>query len=172
MKIELVSSNPEYGKTWNRWRQEPVSLAFNPAEVITDEEAAQLLENQRGSFATLFEQEKTRWFARKDGLLVGTLSVEQINKRMLSASFGYQVSDEFAGQGIATTMVKQFVDQVFQETKLGRLIATVHKDHGASRRILKKNGFTEEGLLREYLILDGKRVDFYLYSILRSDPKR
>jgi RimJ/RimL family protein N-acetyltransferase len=34
---------------------------------------------------------------------------------------------------------------------------------------LEKTRFQREGLLRGYFILDGRRVDHYLYSLLRDE---
>ena len=35
--------------------------------------------------------------------------------------------------------------------------------------VLETVGFTREGRLRSYFVLDGKTVDNYLYAILRDD---
>ena len=55
------------------------------------------------------------------------------------------------------------------DSDIERLVATVHKDNIASHKILKKVGFTHEGTLRKYLIVQGERTDFEQYSFLRSD---
>ena len=42
-------------------------------------------------------------------------------------------------------------------------------DNSASQKVLKKVGFAREGRLRAYFVLEGTRVDNYLYAILRDD---
>src|SRR5690606_31841779 len=124
-----------------------------------------------GDFSQLNDHKNLRWFAVLNDLPVGTIGLDRINTRMKSASIGYQVGAEFAGKGLGTRMVREFIRAVFSETNIERLTATVHFENLASQRVLEKVGFIKEGLLRQYLIISGKRVDFYAYAILRDEFK-
>ena len=61
------------------------------------------------------------------------------------------------------------IDDVFTNTRLRRLEARCSVENRPSIRVLEKLDFNREGLLRAYFILDGQRVDNYLYALLRED---
>ncbi|MGV4965188.1 GNAT family N-acetyltransferase, partial [Priestia aryabhattai] len=41
--------------------------------------------------------------------------------------------------------------------------------NAASQKLIKKNGFIKEGLLRSYEFTCGKFDDLYMYSLLKQD---
>lgn len=59
--------------------------------------------------------------------------------------------------------------EVFLNTAIERLEARCATDNEASRKVLENVGFLREGYLRGYFVLGGKRVDNYLFAILRDD---
>ncbi|HYI25322.1 MAG TPA: GNAT family protein, partial [Thermomicrobiales bacterium] len=52
---------------------------------------------------------------------------------------------------------------------LGRLEAVAAVDNLASRRVLAKAGFIEEGIARGLLVIGGERVDHVRFGLLRPD---
>jgi ribosomal-protein-alanine N-acetyltransferase len=61
------------------------------------------------------------------------------------AEIGYELSKDYWGNGIA---------------------------NAASQKLIKKNGFIKEGLLRSYEFTCGKFDDLYMYSLLKQDVDR
>ncbi len=57
----------------------------------------------------------------------------------------------------------------FEDLNLNRIEATTNLDNAASRRVLAKVGFTEEGILREYRYWGGRFYDLRMYSLLRRE---
>jgi len=47
----------------------------------------------------------------------------------------------------------------------------VHEENRASRRVLEKSGFVQEGLLREHYLINGQPVNEVLYGLLRQEWK-
>ena len=54
-------------------------------------------------------------------------------------------------------------------TRLERIEARCSVENVGSQKVLSKLGFRREGRLVGYFVLDGRRVDNYLYAILRDD---
>lgn len=101
-----------------------------------------------------------------DGRFRGQLTIGNVTHGSLrSAWIGYWVSDEVAGRGIATAAVALGVDHCFGSVGLHRVEATVRPENGASRRVLAKAGFREEGLLKRYLNVDGDWRDHLLVAM-------
>ena len=59
----------------------------------------------------------------------------------------------------------------FETLGLNRVEAACLPHNAASRRLLIKLGFREEGLARRYLCIDGRWQDHVTHAILRGDPR-
>jgi ribosomal-protein-alanine N-acetyltransferase len=80
---------------------------------------------------------------------------------------GYWLAKDFWNKGIMTKVVKKFCEIGFLENNLIRIEAVVFENNPASARVLEKNGFIKEGLLRKYLIKDNVPLNAYLYSLIK-----
>jgi len=101
-----------------------------------------------------------------DGEFCGQLTIGNVAHGALrSAWIGYWVAKAFNGGGIATAALALGVDHGFGAVGLHRIEATVRPENGASRAVLAKGGFREEGLLRRYLEVDGAWRDHLLVAL-------
>ncbi|SEH65848.1 ribosomal-protein-alanine N-acetyltransferase [Mycolicibacterium rutilum] len=101
-----------------------------------------------------------------DGDFAGQLTIGNITHGALrSAWIGYWVSKALNGGGVATAALALGVDHCFGPVALHRVEATVRPENAASRAVLGKVGFREEGLLRRYLEVDGAWRDHLLVAI-------
>ncbi|ORA77947.1 GNAT family N-acetyltransferase [Mycolicibacter kumamotonensis] len=101
-----------------------------------------------------------------DGRFCGQLTVGNIAHGALrSAWIGYWVSSSVAGGGVATAAVALGLDHCFGPVGLHRVEATVRPENGASRAVLAKVGFRQEGLLQRYLDVDGAWRDHILVAM-------
>ena len=62
-------------------------------------------------------------------------------------------------------------DFAFEELRLHRLEAACLPTNVASIRVLRANGFQEEGLARSYLKINGEWRDHLLFALLADDPR-
>lgn len=100
-----------------------------------------------------------------DGGYAGQLTIGGIQRGSLqSAWIGYWVAERFTGGGVGTAAVALGLDHAFGAAGLHRVEATVRPENGASRAVLARNGFREEGLLRRYLDVDGAWRDHLLLA--------
>lgn len=101
-----------------------------------------------------------------DGRYRGQLTVGNVSHGALrSAWIGYWVSSEVTGAGVATGALALGLDHCFGPVGLHRVEATVRPENAASRRVLAKVGFREEGLLKRYLNVDGAWRDHLLVAM-------
>ncbi len=102
-------------------------------------------------------------------LLVGGLTLSNIRRRAaMHANLGYWMGVDNAGMGIMSTAVNMILPFVFDHLELRRLHAATLPDNKASRRVLEKNGFNEEGFAEAYLQIDGVWRDHVLYALTRD----
>lgn len=105
-----------------------------------------------------------------DGSFGGQLTIGNVTHGALrSAWIGYWVASEFTGGGVATGALALGVDHCFGPVLLHRVEATVRPENTASRRVLTKVGFREEGLLKRYLDVDRAWRDHLLVAITAEE---
>jgi ribosomal-protein-alanine N-acetyltransferase len=101
--------------------------------------------------------------------LVGGLTISNVRRRAAQfATLGYWMGEEFAGRGLMTEAVGVLLPYFFDTLALHRLQAAFLPHNQASRRVLEKNGFREEGYAEHYLQIDGKWADHVLFALTRE----
>lgn len=105
-----------------------------------------------------------------DGELAGQVTVlNVVLGAFRSAAVGYWVGSELAGRGVMPTALALVVDHCFDEVGLHRLEADIRPENRASRRVVEKLGFREEGLHPRYLFIDGAWRDHLSYAVTAED---
>jgi len=84
------------------------------------------------------------------------------------ASIGYGVRKKYQRKGYALFFVTHLINELFRQTNLMRIEATVNPENIPSQKLLERLGFQKEGLLRHYSYNERtmKAEDRYIYSIL------
>ncbi|OHA17566.1 MAG: hypothetical protein A3H57_00805 [Candidatus Taylorbacteria bacterium RIFCSPLOWO2_02_FULL_43_11] len=100
-----------------------------------------------------------------DGLAVGVVSLHlNSDKKTYKGTFGYWLGKHYWGRGIMSDAVGMVSKWAFKSLKLKRLDAHVYLWNKGSAKVLLKNGFRKEGLLRNYVRKSGKILDVLLFS--------
>ena len=86
-----------------------------------------------------------------------------------SGQVGYWIDEKFAGRGIIPTALAMAVDHSFRVVGLHRLEASIRPENQASRRVVEKLGFRDEGLRRRQLHIDGAWRDHLCYAITSEE---
>jgi ribosomal-protein-alanine N-acetyltransferase len=169
MELNLLPYQPAFLNAFLQWRNQPLSLRYNPLREMTEDEIASMLAAEGADLSDLKKFDSYRWFVSAEGQIVGAVSLKNISHSMGYAEIGYGVAEAHHGKGIATAAVRLLVEKIFHETDLRKLLAYVHEENIASRRVLEKLGFQEEGLLREHYVIRGTAVNEVLYGLLKLE---
>jgi [ribosomal protein S5]-alanine N-acetyltransferase len=86
-----------------------------------------------------------------------------------TASVGYWIDREYAGLGVIPTALALALDHSLGAVGLHRIEATIRPENRASRRVVEKLGFHEEGIRRRCLHVDGAWRDHLCYAITKED---
>ncbi len=86
-----------------------------------------------------------------------------------TAEIGYWLGEPYWGNGIMTRAVRLVTKYAFDELLFVRLQAGVFSINPASMRVLEKNGYIREGVLRKHVRKFGVIHDYVLYAALRSE---
>ncbi|SDK54357.1 GNAT family N-acetyltransferase [Microbulbifer yueqingensis] len=110
-----------------------------------------------------------QWGVELDGQLVGTCTLAGINRDNRHAEIGFALDPARRGRGVMVRAVRPLLDFAFGQLDMHRIEADVDPRNTPSIRLLEKQGFTREGLLRErYLEEDGFQ-DAIIYGLLRRE---
>jgi ribosomal-protein-alanine N-acetyltransferase len=98
--------------------------------------------------------------------LAGGLTLSNIRRRAAQfVNLGYWMGQSFAGKGIMSEAVGTVLPFVFETLDLHRIHAAFLPTNMASRRVLEKNGFVEEGYAERYLQINGRWEDHVLMGL-------
>lgn len=104
-----------------------------------------------------------------DGEPVGTVGLNDIGGSAGTAEVGYWMHPDYHGEGYATEAVERLVGYAFDQHRLHRVWARVYAFNDASRRVLEKVGFVEEGRKREGAFVGGEYVDVVHFGLLEQE---
>ncbi|NOU16219.1 MAG: GNAT family N-acetyltransferase [Bacteroidales bacterium] len=87
-----------------------------------------------------------------------------IDKDNHKAEIGYGFLKESWGKGFASSAVNFITNYCFSELKLHRLNGLVDPQNKASIRVLEKNGYINEGIMRDYYYARDRYFDMCLLA--------
>ena len=105
-----------------------------------------------------------------DDALLGGCTLSNVRRGVTQCcTLGYWIGARFSRQGYMTNAVKALVPFVFKTLGLHRIEAACLVDNEASKNLLARTGFRQEGLARKYLLINGQWADHLLFALLRED---
>lgn len=126
--------------------------------------------SQRQQWTQQHKQEIYFAIRRPDAKLIGAVGIGDIDVGHTHlAELGYWLAKPYWGQGIVTEAVRVFIAYAFDQLSLQRLFARVFALNIGSWRVLEKNGFQLEGVLRHHVYRHGQYLDDRIYGFLRSE---
>ncbi len=105
----------------------------------------------------------------KDMFPIGSITVvrKDLNNRI--CEIGYNIGRKYWNNGYATEAIKAILDYLFSLDLFNTITAQCFEFNVASSRVLEKNGFTKEGILRNRYIIDGKSINLVELSLLKEE---
>ncbi len=112
-------------------------------------------------------------FRRDDEALLGGMTLTNLRRGVAQcASLGYWIGAPHARRGYMTEGIGAMLTFCFEDLGLHRVEAACLPSNAASKALLARMGFREEGYAREYLRINGRWQDHLLFAILRDEWRR
>ncbi len=106
-------------------------------------------------------------FDARDDRLTGAITLSNIRRGVAqTGTVGYWIGQSYASQGRMTAALRTLADFAFRGLGLHRLEAACVPDNEASRKVLLKAGFENEGRARAYLKINGAWRDHLLFGMI------
>lgn len=103
------------------------------------------------------------------GTMVGALGCHWASQPNGTMELGYSLAVPYWGRGLVPEAARALIGYVFGAFLVERLQARVFVGNDASERVLRKLGFTREGVLRSSVLRRGEWWDVAMYSLLRLE---
>jgi ribosomal-protein-alanine N-acetyltransferase len=111
------------------------------------------------AYLARFRQPGTEGFlvcVRDGGAMAGIVTIDSIVRgRFQSASLSYAAFAPAAGRGYMSEGLALVLQYAFQELRLHRLEASIQPANQASLRLVRRQGFRQEGYSPDMLFIDG-----------------
>lgn len=151
-----------YFRLWN----DPFVLKYNGVAPLNRERSLLRVKQD-------MESDKALYILRKDeNTPMGLICLDEDDLRygVNSLSLSYELLEPFANHGYMTEALRTAVQYAFSTLHADILTARVFSENYASRRVLKKLGFTHEGTLRRAIRAHGGVVyDDMLFSLFKEE---
>lgn len=98
---------------------------------------------------------------------IGAFRMDDVYQK--SAELGYWLGEEYWSRGIMSAAVAQICQKAFTRWDIVRIFAEPFSGNIGSRRVLEKNGFLLEGVMKNGVFKNGELLDYCMYALLRPD---
>jgi ribosomal-protein-alanine N-acetyltransferase len=167
--VTLRPAAPRDADLLRQWRAEASVRRYQPLNELPTAQLRADVASQRMADLYRGRGEKFQWIVQVDGQAAGWITLVVSNWEHGLAEVGYALSTVYQNRGVMSDALILLLDDVFQNTLLERVEARCATENIGSQRVLEKSGFEREGRLRGYFKLRGRRVDNFLYALLRED---
>jgi [ribosomal protein S5]-alanine N-acetyltransferase len=104
-----------------------------------------------------------------EGGLLGSITVTDINRSVYQVgTLGYWMGSPHAGQGFMREALSLILPFAYQHLKLNRVDATCMPENERSIALLRKHGFREVGLSKNYMQIEGVWRDHIVFEKIKS----
>ncbi len=115
-------------------------------------------------------QKKTNFTIEVGGEAAGGIEVKpDKEEKKYTGVLGYWLGEEHWGKGMISEAVNLVTNYAFTELGLERVEASVFEYNPASMRVLEKNGFEKEGVLRKRIFKNNNLVDEYMFAKIKGE---
>jgi len=160
---------------FNYFSKDDVFKYYNLNKFTKLKQAERLIKHFNKQF---FYSKHIRWgiSLKKNNKIIGSCGYHHCDFNVLQkfdykAEIGYELTPEYWRKGIMTEALKEIIKYGFKELKLNRIEALIIPENIASRKLVEKVGFIEEGLLKEYRFENNIFNDYCIYAILKKNIK-
>jgi ribosomal-protein-alanine N-acetyltransferase len=110
-------------------------------------------------------------FRQEDGALAGGITLSNVRRGVAQmGTVGYWIGQPYARRGHTVAAVNAVTRFAFQRLGLHRVEAACIPTNEASRGVLAKAGFRQEGMARAYLRINGIWRDHLLFGLVSPAP--
>jgi len=109
---------------------------------------------------------------KENGKLIGTCGFNVFVARNNRSEIGYELHPDYWRKGYVKEAISTIISYGFEKLNLNRIGAIVYPENIPSISLLTNLGFSNEGLLRKYIVQGNTAHDTFVLSILKEEWQR
>lgn len=147
---------------------ESVQVSYGEPVYPTVEDVKGLLDKHIANYSN---PNYYRWAVidKNSGECIGQIAFFLVDTKNNYVEVEYCIGTAFQCRGYATEATKAVIDFGFKKAQFHKIQICHRAINIPSKKVISKCGFTYEGTLRDYFLIDGKYQDRLYYSILESE---
>jgi len=141
---------------------------YNVDQMTTREEALAMIEGRRRRYEMGYG---IRWgiYLRENDRYIGSCGFEVLHKPWHYAEIGYELARTYWKHGYMTEALTTMIEYGFEHLDLNRVEAQVEPPNVASKAVLLRIGFKEEGVARARGFWNGQFHDLAQFGLLKEE---
>lgn len=106
------------------------------------------------------------------GHLMGYIVIKNIDQYVLKCELAYFIDKDYQGRGIISETVAHVVNFCFNNLKMNKVYICTSPENIGSQKVALKNGFVQEGILKEeFKNGQGVLEDVVYFGLIKSEYK-
>ena len=166
-RLDLVEIKQSHlADIYKLFSDENVTRFYNLLPLTNEKEAQKSIDWFQSRFK---DKLGIRWGIAVKGQynIIGTLGFNNFTKKH-RAKIGYDLQTKYWNNGYITEALMAIINFGFNNLEINRIEAELMQGNVISEKVLKKLGFKNEGVLREWMFWNGKHYDMIMYSLLKA----
>ena len=112
-------------------------------------------------------------YSSEDSQDIGTVYLRDVDLRNKKAEFGIFIGEDSArGKGFGSLATQKILEFAFKKLKLNKVYLRVFSSNIKAISSYQKNGFIQEGLFKEDVIINNKKIDLIFMGILKKNWRK
>jgi len=99
---------------------------------------------------------------------IGSIDLFDFDPTNRRAGIGILISEVEQNKGYAAEALELLINYCFNILQLHQIYCNISEDNQASLRLFKKHNFTSIGLKKDWINIEGKWVDEYIFQLIRT----
>ncbi len=108
---------------------------------------------------------------KKTNKVIGSVGLNRVEMIHKCGEISYSIGKKQWGKGLATQAIELLLHFGFKSLKLKRIYGHTFEGNIGSKRVFEKNGFTQEGIMREAVVRNNTRHNLINFGILSKEYK-
>jgi len=111
--------------------------------------------------------------SKADNKLIGMTGLLNISTVHGNAQMYITIGEkEYWGKGLASEIIQALLEYAFTEVNLNKVYLYTIPANDRGRKVYEKNGFKNEGVLKQHYFCVGAYQDLYVHAVMRDDWKK
>lgn len=165
--MTFIKYKEEHFAIIHKWNsEERIYKSIGCSNVPTEEETRNLINyyicNRNFIFSVIFTDRP-----------IGYFLLSNINNVYRTAELHITVGDSsLLGKPICVKVIDEVLDLCFEKLDFHRITTIITSNNPKLIKTARKYGWTEEGIMKELMEINNKRVDCHIFRMLRSEFRR